>query len=78
MAQSEQLNTPMQLRHCFLQLSCRWCTDMACLTLCCLPRLLRLLCVQHLHDKGQSGEAVEIWRALGKMTLAVVGSTAYG
>lgn len=33
---------------------------------------------QYLHKKGESGEVVEIWRALGKMTLAVVGSTAYG
>lgn len=34
--------------------------------------------LQYLREKGQSGEVVEIWRALGKMTLAVVGSTAYG
>lgn len=34
--------------------------------------------LQYLHDKGVSGEPVEIWRALGKMTLAVVGTTAYG
>lgn len=33
---------------------------------------------EHLREKGDSGEVVEIWRALGKMTLAVVGSTAYG
>jgi hypothetical protein len=48
--------------------------------LVCLAVLLMLHPAreQHLRRKGESGEVVEIWRALGQMTLAVVGSTAYG
>lgn len=33
---------------------------------------------EHLAQIGQGGQEVEMWRELGKMTLAVVGSTAYG
>lgn len=33
---------------------------------------------EYVAELGKGGQEVEIWRELGKMTLAVVGSTAFG
>jgi hypothetical protein len=59
-----------------------WCPQALCThartpRVCVRARNASVL-LQHLRAKAGTGEVVEMWRALGKMTLAVVGSTAYG